>query len=259
MHILSVRDIYQFPPITWLAQSTIPANGLALLYGPTNIGKSFVALDLACSVASGLHWLGRRVAEGPVIYVAAGEGVPGLRARLKDGWAEARGVDLRDVPIHFLAEAVQLHVSRSSHAFLKLIADYEPSLVVFDTLARCFVGGNENGVEDMGKVIGACDEIRSRTGAAVLLVHHTGRPNDEGRVHERGSTALPSAVDTSMEVGVPQGWDVEAVPRQRVLRCRKQKDAEFFYPITFTLAEMRKYGRVLSLVPTVGPVDQVGV
>lgn len=259
MRILSVRDIYQFPPVTWLAQHVLPTNGLGLIYGPTNVGKSFVALDLACSVASGLRWLGKRVLEGPVVYVAAGEGVPGLRARLKDGWSVARQVDLRDLPIHFVPEAVQLHVSRSAHAFMDLIADYEPSLVVFDTLARCFVGGNENGVEDMGKVIGACDEIRSRTGAAVLLVHHTGRPNDEGRVHERGSTALPSAVDTSMEVCLAPDLAVDSVPRRRVLRCRKQKDAEFFFPIEFELREVRKFGRVMSLVPHMGSDDSVGV
>lgn len=251
LRIYSVRDIYEFPPIEWLASYMLPSNGLGLLYGPSNIGKSFVALDLALSVATGTHFLNKRVRQGSVIYVAAGEGVPGQQARLK-GWTRERGMDLEDAPIHFLTEAVQLHQPTEMGRFIDLIAEYSPKLVVFDTLARCSAGGNENSVEDTSKAIAACDRIREETDAAVVLVHHTGRPNEKGEVHERGSTALISAVDTSWEVQLPKGYEIDTRPLDRTLRCRKQKDADFFHPIDFHLKELYKAGRAQSLVPTPG-------
>lgn len=248
MRLFNVRDIYQFAPLAWLADYLIPANGLACLYSPTNMGKSFVALDLAHSVATGQDWLGRRVQQGPVVYVAAGEGVFGLRGRVQ-GWARVHNVRLEDYPLYYLTEAVPLHISASVHKFLDLIEDVSPTLVIFDTLARCFAGGDENAVQDMGKVIGACDEIRSRTGAAVLLVHHTGRPDEQGQVHERGSSALKSAVDTMIEVALPPGYREADQTRERFLRCRKQKDAEWFLPIRFELEKVTRLGRTISLVP----------
>src|SRR5438034_1345408 len=69
-------------------------------------------------------------------------------------------------------------------------------LVGVDTLARCFVGGEENSAKDMGLFVAGLDRLRAATGAAVLVVHHTGR--ESGR--ERGSTALSGAVDTLMVI-----------------------------------------------------------
>lgn len=249
--VLSVQDIRTFPPITWLAQNTIPNGSLSVIFGPSNIGKSFVALDLAHSVATGTRWMGKRIARGPVIYVAAGEGVSGLRQRM-EAWELERGVGLDDVV--YVTDAVQLHQYSNVSKFMRNVRDIQPQLVVFDTLARCFAGGNENATEDMGKVISACDEIKA-TGAAVVLVHHTGHPDEEGnqKHRARGSSSLPAAIDTSIEVCLPAGGELDS-NSDRVLRCRKQKDAEWFHPMAFTLKAVRRSGRTLSLVPVVSRV-----
>jgi RecA-family ATPase len=242
--VLSVEDVKAFEPPTWLAHNVIPSGSLSCLYGPPNIGKSFVALDLAHCVASDTRWLDRRVRFGSVVYVAAGEGVSGLRSRI-DAWEswnqESVGACV------YLTESIPLHQAVSVRKFLKSIADYDPTFVVFDTLARCMPGANENSVEDMGLAIAAADEIRSETGAAVLFVHHSGRPDDEGNIHERGSSALPAAVDTLIEVK----GDLEDRERRRELVCRKQKDAERFFSISLRLKEVRRGGHKLSLVPVV--------
>lgn len=247
--VLSVDDLRTFPPPTWLAANIIPDGALGVLYGPPNIGKSFVALDLAHAVGTGIRWAGRRVHQGRVIYVAAGEGVPGLRQRC-DAWELERGVSIEDVG--YITDAIQLHQSASVDKFMRNVRTFAPALVVFDTLARCFVGGNENAVEDMGKVVSACDEIRAH-GAAVLLVHHTGNPDEEGQLRHRprGSSGLRASVDVEIEVCLPDGAKELNDTDERVLRCRKQKDAEWFPPIQCTLKRVRRGGRTLSLVPVV--------
>lgn len=256
MRVLSVDDIRAFPPISWLAYNFIPDGSLSVIFGPSNIGKSFFALDLAHSVVTGERWLGRRVRQGPVVYVAAGEGVSGLRQRI-DAWELDRGIEIPCDTMGYLTDAVQLHQSAHVDKLIRALKPYEPSLVVFDTLARCFVGGNENSVEDMGKVISACDEIRSR-GTAVLLVHHTGVPDEDEdgkprhRHRPRGSSGLMAAVDSAIEICLPTGEvDLDSTS-DRVVRCRKQKDAEWFHPITARLRHVRKAGKTLSLVPAVG-------
>lgn len=240
--LLTAEQIKAFPPPTWLAHNLIPDNSLAVLYGPPGVGKSFVAMDLAQSVGTGLRWMGRRTRQGAAVYVAAGEGVSGLGARIQ-GWEGQRGVAVEDV--HYMTEAIQLHQSASVNKFLHTIKPLAPRLVVIDTLARCFVGGDENSVQDMGQAVSAADEIREITGAAVVFVHHTGRADEDGQVHERGSTALKSAVDTMIEMK----GDEDGPTRE--LWCRKQKDSAKFFPITVHKHEIRRGGKVLSIDFTV--------
>jgi putative DNA primase/helicase len=70
----------------------------------------------------------------------------------------------------------------------------QPRIIIIDTLARNFGGGNENSTEDMSQFVAHIDKhLRDRFNATVLLVHHTGHGSAE---RGRGSRALKAAVDT---------------------------------------------------------------
>jgi hypothetical protein len=71
-----------------------------------------------------------------------------------------------------------------------------PSLIVIDTLQRNFGSGDENSARDMGAFIHNCDDLRTHFGAAVLVVHHTGK--DKG--DPRGSSALEASLDMMSRV-----------------------------------------------------------
>src|SRR5690242_10778274 len=73
----------------------------------------------------------------------------------------------------------------------------------------------------MGKAIKVCDELRARTGCAVMVVHHTRK---DGSV-ERGSTVLRGAADTLLMLK-------EESRGILTLSCEKQKDADAFEPIS---------------------------
>ena len=64
-----------------------------------------------------------------------------------------------------------------------------PELVVVDTLARNFVGGDENYAKDMGEFVEGCEAIRRRFEAAVLVLHHTTKDGKS----ERGNESLRNA------------------------------------------------------------------
>jgi hypothetical protein len=217
--LLSAEEVESLPLPPWQVVGLLPQGCLAELHGPPGTGKSFVALDLALSVATGERFLSRRTERGTAVYVA-GEGSAGLGARLR-AWKAHHGVT-EPVGVSFLTEPVQLLSEADVDAFLAVLPP-EPALIVLDTLARCLVGGEENSAKDVGLAIAAADRIRRATGAAVLIVHHTRKDGDT----ERGSTALRGAVDAM--------WSLRERGSGLQLVSEKMKDAEAFEPIPLRL------------------------
>jgi hypothetical protein len=86
------------------------------------------------------------------------------------------------------------------------------------------IGGDENSAKDMGLYVAALDRFKVAFGSCVLSLHHTGRNGD----HERGSTALRSAAEVSIQL--TGGADPDRL--SHTLSCAKQKHgAAPFKPI----------------------------
>ena len=66
----------------YLVKGLIPREGLVVIWGPPKCGKSFWTFDLAMHIALGGLYRGRRIAQGPVVYIAC-EGAHGFRARIE--------------------------------------------------------------------------------------------------------------------------------------------------------------------------------
>ncbi|MCC6268409.1 MAG: AAA family ATPase [Dehalococcoidia bacterium] len=203
----------------WSLNGILPCDCLAMLFGDPGAGKSFVALDMAASVASGIEWHGHTTKGGDVLYVAA-EGISGQKSRLA-AWERANG--LRVNRLTFVAGAVNFMMAEEITDLLADIAELHPVLIVVDTLARSMPGGDENHQRDMGLLIESAERLREATGACVLFVHHTNRAGSY-----RGSSALLGAVSTSIEVS-------KGGPREFKLECKKQKDSEEFPAMRFKL------------------------
>lgn len=197
-------------------------NGFGQLFGAPGTLKSFVALDLMCSMAIGLDWHGRKVEQAPGIYILS-EGAYGMRNRVL-AWKKYNGVTGK-LGIYFLRTSISL--TRVNRDVTELIAEIEervspsPGLIVVDTLSRNIVGSERND-EDMNAYIGGCDRLREATGAHVLSIHHSGYVESE---RGRGASNLPAALDTDIQC-VRDGDRV-------TLSCKKQKDAAPFPDMVF--------------------------
>ena len=77
-------DVVEKPE--WLIKRLIERQTLGQIYSGWNVGKSALAVDMACRVATGLDFVGRKAQQGPVLYIAM-EGRRGLKRRFK-GWQE---------------------------------------------------------------------------------------------------------------------------------------------------------------------------
>ena len=81
MPIRNVEDMFNDPPLAWLVEGLIPANGLVTIYGPSNKGKTFIALNLLLHVAYGMPFFSRITQRGSAYYIA-GEGGQGIASRV---------------------------------------------------------------------------------------------------------------------------------------------------------------------------------
>ncbi|MEL7690537.1 helicase RepA family protein [Citromicrobium bathyomarinum] len=202
----------------YLVKGWLSANGFSMLYGPSNAGKTFVALDLAMHVAAGEPWRDCKVAGGPVLYIAA-EGGCGVLNRLAAFKREHP--NMATAPFHLLPIGVDLHGSDDTTAIADLLREMRPVLVVVDTLARSIGDGDENTAKDAAIFVKNCDVIREATGAHVMVVHHTGKDEERGA---RGSSALRAAVDTEILVSA-----------SHTISSKKQRDMVAPFDLHFTL------------------------
>jgi hypothetical protein len=167
---------------------------------------------MAACLARGIDWNGHKVrAPGKVTYVAA-EGAGGLSQRAK-AYQKHHGA----APDNFLFWPAPIDLLTSGHRKLAELIEASggADLIVIDTLAQSMPGGDENGSQDMGKVIHNVGKLHRATGALVLMVHHCGKDHSRGA---RGWSGLRGAADAELEV-------VRDADRREV-RIGKQKDGE---------------------------------
>lgn len=200
--LLSGDELSTLPPLRWMIRGILPSHGLAALFGPSGVGKSFLVLAIAAAVAEGQpDWFGRRITPCPVTYCAL-EGESGMGKRLA-AWVKHHK---KPVPqrLRFMAQPFDLLASEDVTDLAKAVQAVggEGGLVIIDTLNRAAPGADENSSVDMGKLIAAAKRLQDLIGGLVLLVHHTGKDVSKGL---RGHSSLYAALDCAIEVSRADG------------------------------------------------------
>src|SRR5437867_4279137 len=171
----------------WLIEGLWSAQAVGILGGEPKCGKSFLALDLAGSVASGTPCLRRfpTRASGPVLLFAAEDAPHIVRQRL-EGIAHAAGVDFPSLEVHVITVPT-LRLDRHEHqqALEATVARLQPKLLVLDPLVRlhCI---DENLAAEVAPLLAYLRRLQRHYATAVALVHHARK----GATHERGGQAL---------------------------------------------------------------------
>lgn len=207
-----------------LIEGVLPRSGFVVFYGKPKTLKTFLVLSAGLSIAGGVSWYGRATRSGAVLYVI-GEGIGRFPLRV-GGWlaeqpdnvaasARARFFCL-DRPVQMLHEQDVADIARAIDALPE-----RPVLIVLDTLARCFAGGNESEAEDMTRFVAGVDELRARFGATVGIVHHSVKDGTS----LRGSSVLEAAADSVFRV--------ERAGERITLSCEHQKDSAELEPMQF--------------------------
>lgn len=240
--------------IAQLVEDVLTEGGLSVIYGESNSGKSFLACDLGCSLASGIPWLGKRTVQGAVLYVA-GEGSESIKLRVL-AWRQKHQVNpkLAVVPVAVNLLKANADAMRVVAACKTVEAHYgsKVSLVIIDTLARAFAGGNENASEDMSAVIAHADLIRIHSGAHVMFIHHSGKDSAKG---SRGHSSLKAATDTEVEVTAEEATKLHTadIKKQRDLGSRGEKITAKFTVVKMGMVD--QWGKPVTTC-VVDPTDE---
>ncbi|MBT5610105.1 MAG: AAA family ATPase, partial [Lentisphaerae bacterium] len=171
------------------------------LIAPPKIGKSWMVSALAISVASGLDWLGFPVEQGPVLHID-NELHANTSTYRYNRVAEAMGV-----PPHLFGNQLTTVSLRGRLADLNhlgtLFAAYPPGafkLVIIDAFYRTLPSGTDE--NDNGAIAGLynlIDLYAMRLGCAFVLIHHTSKGNQSGKLITdvgAGAGSQSRAVDT---------------------------------------------------------------
>lgn len=172
--VLSYDDMAAMPEPEWLVEGVIQKRSAALLFGKSNTFKSFLAIDLACSVATARPWHGRASCAGRVLVVAT-EGANGVGRLRVPGWFNHYSVDMADRRnIHLLPAEISLDNPADVRWLIGAMSAIGPfALVVLDIFGGTMSGSD---IEDTTARpwVRAVQRIIAETGAAVLTVAHTG-------------------------------------------------------------------------------------
>jgi hypothetical protein len=220
--LLHFADIKPATEANDFIEGLLTEGGMSVIYGESNSGKTFFATDLAFHVACGWAWNGRDVRRGSVLYCSL-EGSFGIRNRMA-ALARHHAVDPANVPLYVLPVTMEL-VTPDGHvtgieACIKEINRMNPTLpvilVVIDTLSRALNGGNENGAEDMGALVGKSTLLQQDCKVHVAWIHHSGKDAARGA---RGHSLLRAATDTEIEITAEGPARTARVTKQRDLEC----------------------------------------
>ncbi len=157
----------------WLVTGLWSEQAVGIVGGEPKCCKSFLALDLAVSVASGTPCLRRFVVPkaGRVLLYAAEDALHIVRRRL-DGIAAAAGVDLAGLDIQVITVPVlRLDLDADRRNLAETVERLRPRLLILDPFVRLH-RIDENASGEVAPLLAYLRELQRRFGVAVLVVHH---------------------------------------------------------------------------------------
>lgn len=235
--VLNFDQFQDYPPLEWIVYNVIPKAEVGVIYGEPGCGKSFWALDLVSTIALHEQWHGYHTRKSKIVYVIA-EGAAGFRRRVQ-ALMRTRGVTSLDMG--FIDAAPNMGKKQDVADLIGALKEHSPDgidLIVIDTLAAVSIGVDENSSEGMGMIIDHCKKIHAKTGAMVLLIHHTGKDSSRGA---RGHSSLNGAADVA--ISVERCDDKDNTRLARIAKMKDGSDAgrEWFFKLNVVRLEDEVY------------------
>jgi len=201
---------------TWRWKKVLPSAGVAFIYGPSSVGKTFLMVHVGLSIAAGMSIAGEKTIQCGVVYCAAEAG-NGVKTRVSQA---KEAMNLPDeTPFTLITVAPNLGAEDGDTEELiyaiKSAQDRdltEYKVVVLDTLARVMTGQDENSTRDAGIFINNAERLAHELNALVIVVHHSGKNVDYGM---RGSSALLGAANTVLKIAERGDYSWLNIEKQR--------------------------------------------
>ncbi len=185
----------------WLIEDLWAEQAVGILGGEPKCCKTFLALDMAVSVASGTPCLRQFPVrqKGSVLLFPAEDSLAMVRQRLEGICAAAR-VCLASLPIEVITAPV-LRLDRESDTKLltNTVQSIKPSLLILDPLIRLH-RVDENDATQMAGLLSYLRNLQRSSKLAIVVVHHARKGSGSGRPGQalRGSSELHGWGDSNL-------------------------------------------------------------
>lgn len=189
------------PQTQWLIEGLWADQAVGILGGEPKCCKSFLALDVAVSVASGAACLRqfpvRRT--GKVLLFPAEDSLAVVRQRL-EGIASAAGVSFSSLPVEVItAPSLRLDMPTDRQRLSDTVQKIEPILLILDPLIRLH-RLEENDATQIAALLSYLRELQRQFQLAVILVHHARKDSHSSRPGQalRGTSELHGWGDSNL-------------------------------------------------------------
>jgi len=166
----------QQPDQLWLIEQIWTRGAVGIIGGAPKCCKSWFGLDMAVSVASGTHCLGRFVVKqpGPVLVFLAEDACPAVRQRVH-ALCTQRNLDIAHLDLYVItAPTLRLDLDADQQRLSATLASLNPRLLLLDPLVRLH-RLDENSAADISKLLGFIRQMQRNHHTAIALVHHAGK------------------------------------------------------------------------------------
>src|ERR1700758_465648 len=201
MNQLSVQraselSIDSAPLSQWLVEGLWSDQAVGILGGEPKCCKSFLALDLAVSVASGAPCLRRFAVQrtGPVLLFPAEDSLVVVRRRL-EGICSAAGVGFQSLPVEVITTpTLRLDTPTDRERLTNTVQARQPRLLILDPLIRL------HRLDQIAALLSYLRQLQRTFQVAVLVVHHARKDANSTRPGQalRGSSELHGWGDSNL-------------------------------------------------------------
>lgn len=197
-NIVRVDEIEPFDPTDfWLIEDFWENGSVGVIGAPSKSFKSTFALNLACAVATGKPFDGRKVKQGAVLII---QGENNLSMEQHKIYA-VTGCDTPP-PIYFVDDNITME---QVYRLENDIRELGVKLLIIDPMYLLFGSGDINRHQDIVERLEMLTRLSKNTGCSVMLIHHS-------RKLERGAKITTSDMYGSAFI---EGWYESMILLQR--------------------------------------------
>ena len=208
-----------------LIKGLVPKNALTVVWGAPSCGKSFWILDAAIHIAIHRDYQGRRIVQGPMVYIS-GEGGKQINNRV-EAWRRHNGEDGIDIPL-LCYDAAPVLPEDAKDLIDCIRHDLDgatPAGLVIDTVNKVIFGSTSND-DDMRALVRSLRIMIAELDSAILALHHCGWD----QAHMSGSRVLQADADCELAVSDSNGT--------RTVKHLKMRDGGLTEPFNFELMKI---------------------
>ena len=190
------------PPV-YLVDHIVRRGNFYALSGHSNAGKTAIALDLACSVATGRTFAGEPVEQSKVLFMA-GENPEDLRGRVQ-GWMRVNESEPAVLAenLHFKVGASH-NIEEMTQSIIDDCMENRYSMLIFDSKTVFYSGESEDdnasSSSDALTYRAILDALPEDNQPAIIVLCHVPKGAGKDYIVPRGASSWLNMIDTNLAV-----------------------------------------------------------